>query len=201
MHFPLIWIVCSSPSKLIIFLLKKENSCSSVVVHPIEMPLLMSPCYTQKLENQIWNSMVSFQNQQELSQQYSHTTSQMRKTLYSPWWQISYLSIAFACTLWSKQVSLFRMSPSYSEWPIRSKQFHLLAVATSTLSATVSDRSQSNSPTCQELPAIIQYQICIVEQKKNATKQIGRNSFFIPPKSLPIITSSTALPQPKSDRI
>lgn len=117
------------------------------------------------------------------------------------WWQIRYLSIAFAWTHWSKQVSLFRMSSSYSGWPIRNKQFHLLAVATSTLSATVSDRSQSKSPTCQELSAIIQYQICIVEQKKTTTTQIGRNSFFIPPKSLPIITSSTASSQRKSDKI
>lgn len=184
MHSPLIWIVCTSPSKLVILLLKKENSCSSDVVHPIEMPLLMSLCYTWKLENQIWNSMVSFQNQQDLSQQYSHRTSQMRKTLYSPQWQMRYLIIVFTYTHWSKQMSPFRKSSSCSGWPIRNKQFHFLAVGNhpistiSTLSAAVSDGLWSKSPNCQELSATIQYQIRTVEQKKNPN-QINWKEFLL----------------------
>lgn len=178
MHSPLIWIVCTSPSKLVI-LLKKENSRFSDVVHPIEIPLLMSPCYTWKSENQIWNSMVSFENQQ-----YSHRTSQMRKTLYSPQWQMRYLIIVFAYTHWSKEMSPFRKSSSYSGWPIRNKQFHFLGVGNhpistiSTLSAAVSDGLWSKSPNCQELSATIQYQIRTVEQKKTPN-QINWKEFLL----------------------
>lgn len=76
----------------------------------------------------------------------SDRTSQRRKTLYSSWWEIRYLIIAFAYTRWSKQMSLFRKSSSFSGWPITNKQFHFLAATTSTLSATINDRWWSKSP-------------------------------------------------------
>lgn len=56
-------------------------------------------------------------------------------------WKINYLITAFAYTHWSKQMSLFRKVSSYSGWPIKNKQFHFLAMAISTLSASGSNKS------------------------------------------------------------
>lgn len=177
MHSPLIWIVCTSPSKLIILFLKKEFPllccCSPHRDAPAHVTLLHME--VEKITYEQYGA--SFQNQQKLSPQYSHRTSQMRKTLYLPQWLISYLITVFAYTHWSKQRSLFRKSSSYSGCPVRNKQFHFLAVATSTLSATVSDRQWFKSPTCWEVSATIQYQTCTVEQKK--PNQVNWKEFLL----------------------
>lgn len=109
------------------------------------------------------------------------------ENLYSPQWQMRYLIIAFAYTHWSKQMSPFRKSSSYSGWPIRNKQFHFLGVGNhpistiSTLSGAVSDGLWSKSPNCQELSATIQYQIRTVEQNPPPppNKLEGIPSFYL----------------------
>lgn len=83
-------------------------------------------------------------------------------------WKINSLFTAFVYTYWNRQMSLFRTVSSYSGWPIENKQFHFLAVATSNLSASGSNRS-SKSPSWQELSPTIQYQVCTAEQKKPQT--------------------------------
>lgn len=149
MHSPLVWIVCTSPIKQIVFSSGKRIPASLLLLTPQRCPYSChhdSPGnWKTNYERERWDSRTSKSSASNI-----HTgLLRWGKALPCHAWQKSYLIIASEYKHWSKQTSLLRKYSSYSGWPVRNKQFCFFPIATLPHSQLLLVRARwSRSPTC-----------------------------------------------------